>query len=43
MVKAGKTFEVVARNELEERSLASYAVSDNSLFIRTASKLYCIR
>ena len=42
VVKAGKTFEQVSRNELGERTLASYAVSDGALFLRTASKLYRI-
>jgi outer membrane protein assembly factor BamB len=42
VVKAGKTFEQVARNDLGERTLASYAVCDGSLFIRTASTLYRI-
>src|SRR5439155_9192328 len=36
VLKAGKTFERLARNELGERSLASYAVGDGALFIRTA-------
>jgi outer membrane protein assembly factor BamB len=40
VVKASKTFEQVARNELGERTLASYAICDNSLFIRTATRLY---
>ncbi len=42
VVKAGKTFERVARNDLGERSLASFAVADGSLFIRTVSRLYRI-
>jgi outer membrane protein assembly factor BamB len=40
VVKAGKTFAQVARNELGERTLASFAVCDNSLFIRTEKRLY---
>jgi outer membrane protein assembly factor BamB len=40
VVRASKTFEVVARNDLGESSLASFAISDNSLFIRTAEHLY---
>jgi outer membrane protein assembly factor BamB len=43
VVKAGKQFEVLARNPLEERSLASYAVADDALFIRTAKRLYCFQ
>ena len=42
VIKPGKTFEQLARNSLDERSLASYAVADDALFIRTASKLYRI-
>ena len=42
VVKAGKTYQQVARNELGERSLASCAVGDNSLFIRTEAHLYRI-
>jgi outer membrane protein assembly factor BamB len=40
VVKAGKTFELVSNNDIGERTLASYAVSDGALFLRTASKLY---
>lgn len=35
VVKPGKTFELIAKNDLAERSLASYAVADGALFIRT--------
>lgn len=42
VVKPGKTFEVLARNDLGERTLASYAVADGALFIRTAERLYRI-
>ena len=38
----GKEFKKLATNSLEERTLASYAVADNALFIRTANNLYCI-
>ena len=40
--KAGKTFEEIARNALEERTLASYAVIDNALLIRTDEHLHRI-
>lgn len=40
VVKAGKSFEQLARNELGERTLASFAVDDGALFIRTAENLY---
>jgi outer membrane protein assembly factor BamB len=42
VVKPGKAFEALARNDLKERSLASYAVDDGALYIRTAQKLYRI-
>ena len=42
VVKAGKVFEQIASNDIGERTLASYAVSDGALFLRTASKLYRI-
>ncbi len=42
VIKLGKTFEVLATNPLEERSLASCAAADDSLFIRTAENLYRI-
>jgi outer membrane protein assembly factor BamB len=40
VVKAGKTFELVGKNPLGERTLASYAVADGALFIRTDKHLY---
>jgi outer membrane protein assembly factor BamB len=40
VLKAGREFIKLATNKLEERTLASYAVSENSLFIRTAGQLY---
>jgi outer membrane protein assembly factor BamB len=42
VLKLGKTFTVLATNSLPERSLASYAVADGTLFIRTAENLYRI-
>jgi len=36
----GKTFHQLARNSLGERTLASYAVTDGALFIRTEAHLY---
>lgn len=39
VVKASPTFEVVARNELGERTLASPAVVDNAVYVRTAGHL----
>ena len=40
VVKAGKTFALLAQNDLAERTLASYAVADNALFIRSESNLW---
>jgi outer membrane protein assembly factor BamB len=43
VIRAGKRFELLARNPLEERTLASYAVADEALFIRTEEHLYRIQ
>ena len=42
VLKAGKTFELLAKNELGERTLASYAVDNGTLFIRGAQNLFRI-
>lgn len=42
VVKAGPTFELVARNELGEKTYASPAVSEGRLFLRGFQNLYCI-
>lgn len=42
VVKAGKTFELLAKNDLGERSLASAAVADGAVFIRTEAHLWKI-
>ena len=42
VLKASRTFEKIATNKLEERTLASYAVADGALFIRSAAHLYRI-
>jgi outer membrane protein assembly factor BamB len=42
VLEAGRTFSIVATNALGERSLASPAVSDGHIFIRTDRHLYCI-
>ena len=42
VLKAGPTFEVVARNALSEKSQASMAVSAGRVFIRTEHNLFCI-
>jgi len=42
VLKAGKSFEQLAKNELGERTLASCAVDDGTLFIRGAEHLFRI-
>lgn len=42
IIKTGKKFEVLARNDIGERVRASYAVCDGALFIRTEHHLYRI-
>jgi len=42
VMQAGPNFKLLGRNALEEMTLASPAVANGSLFIRTATKLYRI-
>ena len=42
VIKAGPEFQLVGTNELDELSFATPSMSSGKLFIRTASKLYCI-
>ena len=42
VLKPGKSFALLAKNNLGERTLASYAVADNSLFIRSENHLWRI-
>ena len=42
VVRASRDFEVVARNDMRQRALASLAVSDGSIFLRTLDQLVCI-
>lgn len=42
VLQAGKEFKILATNSLNERALASMAVHENALFIRTADHLYRI-
>lgn len=42
VIEAGRTFTKLATNVLGERTLASYAVAENALFIRTEKHLYRI-
>lgn len=39
----GKKFEVIAKNDLKERTLASYAFDDGVIYIRTAQRLLRIQ
>lgn len=43
VIRPGKQFQKLAENRLGERTLASYCVTDGTLFIRTEQNLYCIR
>jgi outer membrane protein assembly factor BamB len=42
VVKAGPKFELVARNELGEKTYASPAISGGQIFLRSFKHLYCI-
>lgn len=42
VLKAGKTYELLAKNELGERTLASPAVADGALFLRSEGHLWKI-
>lgn len=42
VVKAGATFELLSKNTIGEVALATPAVADGRLFLRTVSTLYCI-
>lgn len=42
VLAAGKEFKVLAKNDLAERTLASFAVADDSLLIRTEEHLFRI-
>jgi outer membrane protein assembly factor BamB len=43
VIEAGREFKQVGINAMEELCMATPALTDKSLLIRTASKLYCIR
>jgi len=43
VVKAGPEFELLELNKLNELCLATPAMAQGRLFIRTASKIYCIQ
>ncbi len=42
VVRAGSRFEKLAENQIADETIASPAVSDGQLFIRTESALYAI-
>ena len=42
VIRAARTFEVIGRNPLDEFTMATPAIAQGSLFIRTRSKLYRI-
>ena len=42
VVRPGPKFDLVARNELGERTFASPAISQGRMFIRTDKNLFCI-
>ena len=42
VLKAGPKFEVLARDMLKEYCLASPAVSNSEILLRTERRLYCI-
>jgi hypothetical protein len=42
VVKAAPKFELVARNELGEKTYASPALSGGQMFLRSFKNLYCI-
>jgi len=43
VVKAGRDFESLAKNEMEEPLMASPAVSEGTLFVRGSRHLFAIR
>jgi outer membrane protein assembly factor BamB len=43
VLRAGKTFELLAQNEMGERTFASYAAADGALYLRTEGHLYRIQ
>ena len=43
MIKAGRNFEVLAKNEIGEEISASPAIADGTLYLRSYKALYAIR
>jgi len=42
VLRAGRTAEILAKNELDDRILASPAISNKNLFLRSDGTLFCI-
>jgi outer membrane protein assembly factor BamB len=42
VIRAGRKFEVLARNSINERTLASYAIGEGAIYIRSLNNLYRI-
>ena len=42
VLRAGRTAEILSKNELDERMLASPAISDGHLFLRSDGTLFCV-
>jgi hypothetical protein len=43
VIQSGPEFKVLGKNSLNEMTLATPAIARDSLFVRTASKLYRIK
>ena len=43
VIAPGKEFKILATNQLNGQTLASMAVSDGAIFLRSSSHLYCLR
>jgi outer membrane protein assembly factor BamB len=43
VVKAAKTFEKLATSDVKEKALASYAIADRAIYLRTETSLYRIQ
>ncbi|MFO0876389.1 MAG: PQQ-binding-like beta-propeller repeat protein [Gemmataceae bacterium] len=43
VLQTGREFKFLARNRLDEMALATPVIAQGSLFLRTQSKLYCLR
>jgi outer membrane protein assembly factor BamB len=41
-LQPGREFKILAENDLEERMMATPAVSGRSLIVRTRSQIYCL-